>query len=730
MVHRYIMIALAVLGMAGMAWAQEARKERGLPIEITSDGENRFEGGMAVATGNVVVRYGADIIYADRVTYDTKAREAMADGNVRIYSGDKIYRGQQLRFNFDTKHVVSSDFGIVDYPLMASGKSVATPEDNHYTIREGSFTTDNREKPSYRLKANTVEIYPDNEVVLKNVVVYIGDVPVMWVPVFVQSLKSETSAYSFELGSSSRFGAYFYNTYNWVVDANLAIGYHFDLREKRGLAGGLDIKFKPTRDGDGLIKAYYAADEDHLYNPSFIPRSPVNKERYRLTLQQRVPFGNDVNVLTDLNVLSDPYINQDFFRNDFRDDRMPDNVGEASLYNQNFTASLLFRKQVNRFDQVVERLPEFKVETKRVKMFGTDIAYEGETSMANFRQEFSNQTRNISYDAYRWDTLHQFLYPRQYFSWLSLTPRVGLRGTYWSDDNLNINDTRRESAGRAMVLAGGEASFKVAKTWSETQNPTLGIYGLRHVVEPFTNFQYIPSPDIDSTELRGFDSRVRNTWASPINLTSYNSVDSIDRQAVVRHGVRNKLQTRRDGQNWDLADWAVFADLNLDRHYNEQNQLVDDKYSNIYNDLKINPLPWLSFRSQSAVDTYSSRYAMSDNSLTWQATKFYELTVGNRMLDQVRIRDDRGVLLPDSNLIYLRNFYRMNENWQFEARQSFEVDDGKLEEMDYTLYRDLTSWQVALTLAQRDFRERSVENSIYMTWTLKAFPEAKFSLSQ
>jgi LPS-assembly protein len=742
MLSRVAMAAgILLLFSGGGVFAQESppepEKGKGTPIEITSDGENFYEAGMAVATVNVVVHYGADIMYADRVSYDNKTHEAMADGNVRVYSGDRIYRGRSLKYNFETKQVTSTDFGFVNYPMVTAGQNVISPETNHYEIKDGFFTTDNREDPAYRLKASTIEIYPDDRVVLKNAVLYVGSVPVAWIPYYEQSLRTKHATYIFQLGNNGLFGAFIYNTYNWQVDPRLEVSFKLDEREKRGLAGGVDMRYKPTlEDSDGLFKAYYAHDDDYLANPSAQVRSPVYPDRYRFSLQQRAPFGNDVTTMVNMNILSDPYVTEDFFKNEFEHDRMPDNVAEATYYNQNFTISMLAREQANRFETTVEEFPGVTFENKRVKLFGSDFAYEGQSSIVNFREMFSNQNlaQNpnppVNYGAYRWDTFHQVLYPREYFGWLSVTPRVGARLTEWSNDNQQPPSAGTDAVGRALVLAGAEASFKVSQTWLDVQNKTLAVDGLRHVAQPFIDFQYIPRPDINPTQLTGFDTRVPDVWAQPINLTSYNSIDSLDRQAVVRYGVEHKLQTKRDGLNVDLVDWSIFSDLNMDRHYNESYQQVNDRFSSIYSDMTFNPLPWLKFRSQSSINTNSQRYAMSDNGLTWQVTKFDEYTVGSRYLNNANILDNYGVPIPNSNLLYLRNFYRVNEHWQLEAMDQFEASTGRLQEQDYTVYRDLSAWQMALTYSEEEYPDRSANHSVYMSMTLKAFPEASFSLAQ
>ena len=68
------------------------------PLQITSDGANRYEGGIYYAEDNVTVTYGGDVLMADQVHFNPTTKEATAKGNVRLYSRDKIYRGDLLTY--------------------------------------------------------------------------------------------------------------------------------------------------------------------------------------------------------------------------------------------------------------------------------------------------------------------------------------------------------------------------------------------------------------------------------------------------------------------------------------------------------------------------------------------------------------------------------------------------------------------------------------------------------
>ena len=707
-----------------------AQTQYGVPVEITADGENRFEANMAYASGNVVVRYGDDLLYADEIAYDRQNQEVTATGSVRIYAGENIYRGERLVYNFTTQKLVSNGFALASDRVYAAGESVTTPKDGKYVIRDAYVSSENREKPSYRVAAKTIEIYPDDRVVFKNACFYVGDLPFFWVPYYSYSLKENNALLESVVGVNERWGMYALNAIKWQINSQWEMTPHFDYRSRRGFGGGVDMAYRPKVGQKSVLKTFYTHDEGNDINISSRERlAEPPSERYRASYRQSTEVTPDVFALADVNLWSDQYVTQDFFPDEFDKERVPDNVMELTYYNDNFTITGLGRAQLNDIFEVSERKPELKIELKRQKIPFTPISYEGESSVVSFEKRYDRDDplHPDSYRAVRYDTFHQILYQRQYFGWLSLTPRAGIRGTYYTRNNLEDNPDPHQDVARFVFNTGLEASFKLSKTWQDVRCERLGIYGLRHVVEPFINLSYVPTPNKTPDEFRGFDTRLPSTHPAPLNYPAFNSIDSIDQLTVLRHGVRNKLQTQRDGANVDLIDWLIYADLDLER---EQGFLVDAPYPQVYNELEVNPVPWLRLNIDSALGLSDDSYNEFNSKLTWQPVAALELSVGNRYISNVPVFDphtgDR--VIENSHLFSFGSFYRINESWKFSNSLSFEAADGTLQEQRYTIARDFTSWNISLSAAYRDNRDVQDEYMVYLGFTLKAFPEQSLSL--
>ena len=49
--------------------------------------------------------------------------------------------------------------------------------------------------------------------------------------------------------------------------------------------------------------------------------------------------------------------------------------------------------------------------------------------------------------------------------------------------------------------AGIELSYQCYRTWHDLRNDSLGVDGLRHIVQPYLNYTYMPEPNQDKENL-------------------------------------------------------------------------------------------------------------------------------------------------------------------------------------------------------------------------------------
>jgi LPS-assembly protein len=744
-------LACVLAGLAG------ARAQFGsfsdVPIEINAQ-ETRIEGGVAVADRDVVIRYGEVLIYCDYAQYNPDTRDVLTTGNVRIYREGQLFTGERALYNLETKRLSAADFRGEFTPFRFAGESLSSLGSNTYLIKDGIFSTSDNSKLDYYIKAKTIRVYPNDRIIFNDVTLYVGRTPVFWFPYVYQSLNKD-QGFTITPGYTSKWGAYLLGAYQFPLGEGWSARLRLDLLADRGVAGGLESEWengKGKRDW-GRFRFYAINDQSPGTNKTGLEREEIDHGRYRISLQARQYITEDIYATVDINKLSDARFLEDFDEGAFRKNPNPDNAISLTYWNEDFTVTLLGRQNINddNFDGT-ERLPEAYLDMKRQQVFKTPIFYEGETSAGFLRRNFSDQSAFQDYDTFRADTFHQLILPLRIKDAVNVIPRIGIRGTYYGDTGTYFDQTvttieeemrdigngltetalrevttterlLREggSVFRPVVNAGFEVSTKFSKAYENVQSRAWGLDGLRHVVAPWLNFAYTYSGE-DPVNILQFDRLNRSTQLPPIDYPQFNSIDSIDSGTILRLGVDQRWQTRRDNQTINWLEWSTYFDTFIDRPENGISMLSDGgTFSNIYNRFRWVPLPWMSLDLATQLPILDEGFNEVNTNVNFMVNRDMRFSIGHRYISG-------NPLFIDSNLLNIGGYFRVGDHWGFSFRESYEFEDSTLESQRYELHRDLSSWIASLGFVVRDNRGAE-DYGVILTFTLKDLPNLRLPLS-
>ncbi len=551
------------------------------------------------------------------------------------------------------------------------------------------------------------------------------------------------------------------------------------------------------------LKLYYQYDTNPESNNTGLARGPVPTNRYRVNFQHRIylpgPEKSTWYLDFDINKLSDAHFYEDFFFNEFRTLPEPDNQVSLVHTDPRYVATLMTRFQANDFYSVGSKLPELAIDWTRRSLWNTGLFHQGTLSagiyqdalgdneqaqLLNNRRQLINygisrvgagvgvldpnldeDFRNIlglsagaavgdpeysaglralnSFDMpafTRVHTYHELLYPKTFFGWLNVVPRVGLGVTQYESISGNLNGLPRVNSSssytKPILHAGLDVSFKVSKTWEDYKSESLGLDGLRHVMQPYINLSYL-----DASQPVGFpsiDRLSRTTRPRSIDVPLNSAVDDLRSWSVARVGVRNYLQTRRDytaesngtflsandseTQTYTFAGLNTFVDLfakDPERDLSAfSGQPFDRSISNLYNELFFRPVPWINFWLDMQLPLGSSlgNFTEVNQGITFLPSSKVSLTLGHQYVSD-------SPYIQDSSLMFSRIYARFNDNWGFAMNHVYELDDGTLEFQSYSFTRDLTSWIASVGAMVRDNRGGRTDTGIMLSFTLKDFPQ-------
>src|SRR5579862_251651 len=735
----------------------------GSPVEINAD-RQRFEGGLAIAEGHAVVSYVDTTIYADYAQYDTASHDILVRGNVRIYeqpqppkpgqtTGGKpghVFVGERAVYNLDTKELRGANFRGDFDPFFFSADSLSTIGSNAYQIRGGVFTTSDSSKPDFHLRAKSVRIYPKDRIIFSNVTLYVGQTPVFWFPYLWQWLRDDES-FTITPGYSSIWGAYVLGQFTFPIGDKISGQLQLDVRSLRGMGVGFNAK---TRFGENdrswaRFRSYYIQDQAETTNDTSLAREDVAPTRYRVSFQSQTFIADDLYALIDINKLSDPLFLQDFAQNESRINPQPDNVASVTKLDEDFSVTGIVRAQFNNFFDTTERLPELVLDIKPHALFNSPIFYEGETGAAYLRQAFGIGTNFPDYETVRLDSFHQFSYPRTYFGWLSITPRAGIRETYYGQSGdtqavttletisipagLNTPATQESitkqtnelfkdgPVQRTVVNAGVEASFKLSRAFEDVQSRAFGLDGLRHVIQPYTDFSWVYS-DRNASSILQFDRFEASAELPPLDFPQFTSTDSITSWTIWRLGVRNRLETRRDNTTMTWWDMDTFFDVNIRQPAFPGITYREGPVSNLHNLLRFYPVSWANLTIDSQTPLLKTGFTEVNTAFSFFFNPNLQTSIGHRYID------GNPYFVNSSDLTF-GAYWRLTDNWALSMNDEYEFATGTLENQQYEIHRDLSSWTSSLGVYVRNNGGGNVDYGVTLTFTLKGAPQASLPFS-
>ena len=228
-------------------------------LKITNEGgsiEGDIETGVRLG-GPVKIEGDNGLeMFSNTAVLDLKAKTVTLEGEVSVYQGNMLQRGERAVYYYERKFLDASGLrASFDPILLEAGKfTVEQRGDSQVYVGENAgITTHDVEDPNYWIRAKKTTIYPGDKIVFNNMKLYAGNTPVFWLPYLSQPLDAELG-YHFIPGARSRWGAYLLNSYGIMLggdtdpgtgeenkDAWLLSRWHLDLRATRGAATGVDF---------------------------------------------------------------------------------------------------------------------------------------------------------------------------------------------------------------------------------------------------------------------------------------------------------------------------------------------------------------------------------------------------------------------------------------------------------------------------------------------------------
>jgi len=219
-----------------------------------------------VAVGNVVVTQGANRIAADK-----------ADFNTRTQLGT-FYQASGIATVRQGRQATPSSGGIAvpqmlgqDNDVYYFGETVEKLGPKKYKITNGGFSTCVQPTPRWDLTADTIVLNIDHYTLLKQVLLNVKGVPMLYLPVLYYPTKEEDRATGILIptyGISTIRGQSIHNAFFWAISRSQDATFLYDWFSRTGTGAGSEYRYNMGGGNDGQLTAYLLNQKATTYTNS------------------------------------------------------------------------------------------------------------------------------------------------------------------------------------------------------------------------------------------------------------------------------------------------------------------------------------------------------------------------------------------------------------------------------------------------------------------------------
>lgn len=282
------------------------------PIRLEADEmSGNYSRELFEALGSATLRQENLILNADLIWFDKKKNEAGAKGKVSLLEKTGELIGDDLLLNFTTgqARLSHAKAHLTEEGFNLTGESIERIDENNYRVTSGNFTACTATPPAWKFGASSVDVEMGGYARAKNMVFYLHDYPVFYLPYFLYPVKTERESGLLipHFGLSSLRGAELYLAYYQVLGRNMDATFYLDTYSRAGIGKGLEYRYILGEVNQGETFLYHVSGSSG--------RKDVYAGRWEhsgilpggITLRSNLEYVSDLSYLKDFAIEAKDY---------------------------------------------------------------------------------------------------------------------------------------------------------------------------------------------------------------------------------------------------------------------------------------------------------------------------------------------------------------------------------------------------------------------------------------
>lgn len=643
------------------------------PLEVTARRQQWVAETLWCGIGDVVVKYQDITLRASTMEVDLTTLKLTAEGNVVFDQGPNRLICQRLEF--DLKQKTGKFFqveGFFSPTYRFRGLLVEKLDEARYRFRDGVFTScelDGR-SPPWSIVVGDAIVELEGYGHFRHVALRVKNVPVFYTPRLLWPVMRDRAAGFLvpNVGYNDRRGAYLGNAFFWPVSRSFDTTFFLDTYSKGYVGLGQELRWAPADNASGEVQVNYYRDPD------------TKRWEWKLTGKHRQLLPGGWAVKADLLDLS----NLDFFQK-FERTFDPNALRRLASFlsvtrtvgNQTFGFRLDHQKTFFQFGSrsstvVLERQPQVEYRLRPKQLGVTPFYLSTVIESSHFR---INRSATLRGKYSRLDIFPQISLLTPGLPWLSVTPTLGVRGTYYSS---TYTEDRRALGDEDFFRRYGTAGLALTGP-SFSRVFVYGNRKIKHLLEPRLDYTYVSDPG-PQQRVPLFDER-----------------DGVAVSNRLRWILANRLFVKTGEATRELASLELSQDYSFSQpltvRFNPSQQSQRGPFSLA---LHINPTDNLLLDARAGYDAITSKLSSVSFAGIARSSKGYlNLTYASSYQPQT------GETITSQLQLFL-GLANPNSPWRWQSMVAYDVKNTNLLRQEHTASYRGSCWAVSLQL--RDYR--------------------------
>ncbi|MHB8122690.1 MAG: LPS-assembly protein LptD [Desulfuromonadaceae bacterium] len=579
----YLLFFCLICCPAPSSWAAPA-PDPDENIHINADRmDQNLADGVYTAEGNVVVLWKGMKLVADRTRYVAPTHMLYASGSVVLTKESTVLKGETLVMNMDTgrAEMDSTLLTAAETGLKIASEKLVRINDNEFTATRTELTSCDMPDPSWKLGADKLNVDMLGYATARNVIFYIKDVPVLYLPWMAFPVVTEKrSGLLFpQFGYSKTKGAQLLIPVYWVISPSQDLQLDLDIMSRRGVGTGLDYRYIRTRESEGQINAYPLYDQLE------------DRWRWQLAQKHKEIFSGGANLRMEVNATSDRTFLSDFGNKSSEYNRQSsDTIVNALKTWQDYAANSYLRYSQDLYaannSQTLQTLPSVGIAAVRQSIFSTPLYFDLDGSVDNLQRDSGGSGQRMH------------LFPRlnllqSYNGYLRTTIFAGAHIRGYASDQKDRRADVPTTTGDMVPEAGVRLSTSLNRIYA-TNFPALK--KIRHEIIPEISYNLAPQRDQQRLPFYDYADRIIRKNMITLSATSL---------------MNGKFVSADTTEYRDVSRIKLSVDYAIDGGRRDLLTLVESQRP--WSDLMLESESWLTRQLRV---TFDSRYNLYENHLS------------------------------------------------------------------------------------------------------------------